>query len=223
MKSKTKKRKIRYDRILIFIIIIIIIISCFTYLTNLKISNIYISNNIFLTDQQIIEIADISDYPKTSKMLSSKIKNNLENSIYIKNATVKKRWLTQVYIDIEENRPLFYYESIKQTVLLDGRTIDDKYNVPTVINYVTDVYFNKLITEMAKLDLSVLIKIAEIEFKPNEVDDNRFLLTMTDGNYVYVNIETFNKLNKYLSIKESLPNKKGILYLDYGNNFEIIK
>ena len=45
---------------------------------------------------------------------------------------------------------------------------------------------------------------------------------MSDGNYVYVNIATFNKLNKYLTILQSLPDKNGILYLDYGNNFEII-
>lgn len=46
---------------------------------------------------------------------------------------------------------------------------------------------------------------------------------MTDGNYVYVDIDTFDKINKYLSILESLPDKNGILYLDYGNNFEIIE
>ena len=60
-------------------------------------------------------------------------------------------------------------------------------------------------------------------YDPNDVDDNRFLLTMSDGNYVYVNISTFYKLNKYVSIRESLPDKNGILYLDYGNNFEIIE
>lgn len=223
MKSKTKNRKIRYDRIFVFLMFVVLIVICFTYLANLKISNIYIFDNNYLNDQDIIEIADISDYPETMTMTTKKIKENLEKSIYIKNANVKKKWLTQVYIEVEENRPLFFYEPSGQTVLLDGRTINQKYNVPTVINYVTDVYYEKLINEISKIDISILIKIAEIEFKPNDVDDNRFLLTMTDGNFVYINIETFDKLNKYLSIKESLPNKKGILYLDYGNNFEILK
>ncbi len=225
MKSKTqkKKRKIRYDRIIIFLIIIIFIVSCFAYLFNLKISNIYILNNNFLTDQQIIEIAGISDYPSTMQNMSFKIKQKLEDNIYIKSVKVYKKNLTEVYIEVEENRPLFYYEYNKKTILLDGKETNDTFIVPTVINYITDSYYDDFINEMGKLDISILSRISEIQFYPNEVDDNRFLLTMNDGNFVYVNISTFDKLNKYITILESLPNKNGILYLDYGNNFEIIE
>lgn len=223
MKSKKKKRKIRYDRILIFLVIIIFIVISFTFLFNLKISNIYILNNSFLTDQEIIEMAGISDYPETLKNLSVQIEDRLKNNIYIKDVKVYKKGLTKVYIDVVENKPLFYYESSKKTILTDGRETDEKFVVPTVINYITDNYYEAFINEMANLDENILSRISEIQFSPNDVDDNRFLLTMTDGNYVYVNISTFNKLNKYISIIEELPNKNGILYLDYGNNFEIIE
>ena len=223
MKSKKKKRKIRYDRILIFLVIVIFIVISFTFLFNLKISNIYILNNSFLTDQEIIEMAGISDYPETLKNLSVQIEDRLKNNIYIKEAKVYKKGLTKVYIDVVENKPLFYYESSKKTILTDGRETDEKFVVPTVINYITDNYYDAFINEMANIDENILKRISEIQFSPNDVDDNRFLLTMTDGNYVYVNISTFNKLNKYISIIEELPNKKGILYLDYGNNFEIIE
>lgn len=223
MKSKKKKRKIRYDRILIFLVIVIFIVISFTFLFNLKISNIYILNNSFLTDQEIIEMAGISDYPETLKNLSVQIEDRLKNNIYIKDAKVYKKGLTKVYIDVVENKPLFYYESSKKTILTDGRETDEKFVVPTVINYITDNYNEAFINEMANLDENILKRISEIQFSPNDVDDNRFLLTMTDGNYVYVNISTFNKLNKYISIIEELPNKNGILYLDYGNNFEIIE
>ena len=223
MKSKKKKRKIRYDRILIFLVIVIFIVISFTFLFNLKISNIYILNNSFLTNQEIIEIAGISDYPETLKNLSVQIEDRLKNNIYIKDVKVYKKGLTKVYIDVVENRPLFYYESSKKTILTDGRETDEKFVVPTVINYITDNYYEAFINEMANLDENILKRISEIQFSPNDVDDNRFLLTMTDGNYVYVNISTFNKLNKYISIIEELPNKNGILYLDYGNNFEIIE
>lgn len=223
MKSKKKKRKIRYDRILIFLVIVIFIVISFTFLFNLKISNIYILNNSFLTDQEIIEMAGISDYPETLKNLSVQIEDRLKNNIYIKDVKVYKKGLTKVYIDVVENRPLFYYESSKKTILTDGRETDEKFVVPTVINYITDNYYDAFINEMANLDENILKRISEIQFSPNDVDDNRFLLTMTDGNYVYVNISTFNKLNKYISIIEELPNKNGILYLDYGNNFEIIE
>ena len=223
MKSKKKKRKIRYDRIFIFLVIIIFIVISFAFLFNLKISNIYILNNSFLTDQEIIEIAGISDYPETLKNLSVQIEDRLKNNIYIKDVKVYKKGLTKVYIDVVENKPLFYYESSKKTILMDGKETNEKFVVPTVINYITDNYYDAFINEMANLDENILKRISEIQFSPNDVDDNRFLLTMTDGNYVYVNISTFNKLNKYISIIEELPNKNGILYLDYGNNFEIIE
>ena len=222
MKNKTKKRKIRYDRIIIFLIILIIIFSFFSYFFNLKITNIYILNNNMLSDQEIIELAELSDYPGTFQNLSFQIENRIKNNIYVKDVNVKKKWFTQVYIDITENRPLFYYEYNKKTILSDKRETTDLHAVPTVINYITDSYYDKFIEEMNKLDESILSRISEIKFYPNEVDDNRFLLTMSDGNYVYVNISTFNKLNKYITILESLPKENGILYLDYGNNFEII-
>lgn len=222
MKNKTKKRKIRYDRIIIFLIILIIIFSFFSYFFNLKITNIYILNNNILSDQEIIEFAELSDYPSTFQNLSFQIENRIKNNIYVKDVNVTKKWFTQVYIDITENRPLFYYEYNKKTILSDKRETTDLHAVPTVINYITDSYYDKFIEEMNKLDESILSRISEIKFYPNEVDDNRFLLTMSDGNYVYVNISTFNKLNKYITILESLPKENGILYLDYGNNFEII-
>ena len=99
---KPKKRKIRYDRIILFLSIVFFIVICFTYFLNLKISNIYILNNNYLTDQEIIEIAQISDYPATLKNLSIQIKNRLEDNIYIKSAKVRKKGLTKVYIEIEE-------------------------------------------------------------------------------------------------------------------------
>lgn len=220
---KKKKRVIRFDRILIFFLILFIIISCVIFLFNLKITNIYVINNSYLSDQEIIEFADIDDYPSTIKNLTFQIQSRLEKHALIKSAKVRKKSFTKVYIEVEENRPLFYYNATNEFVLLNGTSIKDKFSVPTVVNYITDNYYKSFITEMGKLNIDILNKISEITFSPNDVDDNRFLLSMNDGNYVYVNISTFNKLNKYLEIMENLPKEKGILYLDYGNNFEIIK
>lgn len=40
---------------------------------NIKISNIYISGNNYLSDQEIIEIAKIENYPSTLKILVRKL------------------------------------------------------------------------------------------------------------------------------------------------------
>jgi len=45
---------------------------------------------------------------------------------------------------------------------------------------------------------------------------------MNDGNYVYLTLYSFSLANKYDEILPTLEDKKGILYLDSGNYFEII-
>ncbi len=221
--KKTKKRRIRFDRICICILFVLVLVYGLIALLNMKISNIYVINNTFLKDQYIIEAADIDNYPSTLLHPSFLIRSKLKKNIYINNAKVYKKGLTKVYIEVDENKPIFYYQSLEKTILSDGNKVDLTFAVPTVINYITDSYYDKFIVEMSKLDRNVLNMISEIKFVPNDVDDNRFLFTMTDGNFVYVNIMTFEKMNRYLSIKEGLPNKNGVLYLDYGNNFEILK
>ena len=45
---------------------------------------------------------------------------------------------------------------------------------------------------------------------------------MKDGNYVYITLTKIDEINKYLDVLSTLDNKKGILYLDSGNYFEIL-
>lgn len=221
--KKKKKVKIRFDRIFLFLFFLCLMGLAIYAVFQIRIKNIYIHNNTFLKDQEIIEQAGLQEYPSTFKNMSKTIEEKLKKNTYIMDAKVEKKGLSEVHITVLENRPLFYYQSTNKTVLYDGTSVEETYNTPTVLNYITDNYYNNFVKKMGSLDRDVLSRISEIRFSPNEVDDNRFLLSMSDGNYVYINIATFDKLNKYLTILESLPNEKGILYLDYGNNFEILK
>ncbi|MBE6144262.1 MAG: FtsQ-type POTRA domain-containing protein [Firmicutes bacterium] len=225
MKKRKKKKKVRikFRVVLFFLFILGFIGLCVGGVINIPISNIYIKGNIYLTDQEVIEIAKIENYPSTFKNFSSQLEKRLEKSIYIKEAIVKKKWFTQVYIDIIENKPLFFNQSINQTVLLNKKTIDKKYNVPTLINYIPDVIYDEFIEELSKIDDDVLTKVSEIKYDPDEVDDSRFLLTMSDSNYVYINLDKFKNLNNYNDIVKQFDNKKGILYLNSGGYFEIAK
>ena len=55
----------------------------------------------------------------------------------------------------------------------------------------------------------------------SSIDKERFLLHMNDKNDVYINLSRMEYLNKYDDLSKELSNKKGILYLDSGNHFEI--
>ena len=95
--------------------------------------------------------------------------------------------------------------------------------IPTLINYVPENIEASFIKEFNKIDSNVISMISEIEYSKNTYDDKRFLLYMNDGNEVYITISRVDLLNKYIDIVKKLNNKKGILYLDSGNYFEIKK
>ena len=220
--AKKKKRKIKYKTIFIFILIIYFVIFFACGFINLHITNIYIYDNEFYTDQEIIELASIENYPSTFKYNSLKIKNKLEKSTYIKKAKVYKRGLTSVHIHVEENVPLFYYTYEKKTILKDGTKVNKVFDVAEVINYVPKKKYIKLLTKLTMTPKDIRDRISEIKYDPNDVDNNRFLLTMSDGNYVYVTLNKFDNLASYVDMIKNFGNKKGILYLDSGEYFKVL-
>ena len=91
------------------------------------------------------------------------------------------------------------------------------------MNYVPDTKYSKFINGMKKIDNSILNKISDIEYQPNDFDKDRFLLYMNDGNMVYLTLTKFNMINHYIDVLTQLDNHKGVLYLDNGNHFKIME
>lgn len=218
-----KKRKILYGRIFLALFLLFVMIYLLILLIPQKIQTIHVSGNEFLTDQEVIEIAGLEDYPSTFTNYSYKIKKTLEDSDYIENASVSKNWFYEVNIKIEENRPLFFDTTKNKTVLESGDTTDRSFDVPVLINYTPDTIYEKLITKMNDLDTDIIRRISEIKYDPNDVDPNRFLFTMDDGNYVYLTANQLSSLNSYVTIVSQFEGKKGILYLDSGEYFQIME
>ena len=226
MAKKVKKKvKIRILPILIVIVIIGLIIGCGYLLTLIPIKNIYITGNNYLTDQELIELAKIDDYPSflTTTILS--MKKNLQKNPYIKKVTIKKKLLAEVHIEIEEQNLLFRKEENGNIVLESKEEVSDnnKYQLPILLNYIPDTKYDSFIKGMNQVTDDVKNQISEIRYYPNEQDEDRFLLYMNDGNYVYLTLTKFKQINYYEDVLEKLEGKKGILYLDSGNHFQIME
>ena len=222
-KRTKKKRKIKGKSIIILMLIIVLIGFIISYMYNLKISVITVKGNTLYSEWEIIKKAGLSNYPSSLDNLSSEIEKKLEKDPYIKEAHVHKSFLTDVSIEIKENLPLFYYVPIRKTVLADKTEVSADFPVPTVINYIPDKSYNKFLKSFQNMDYDIVKRISEIKYDPNDVDTERFLLTMNDGNYVYLTLRTFDKINNYLDIVKEFNNKKGILYLDSGEYFKILE
>ncbi len=222
-KKRVKKRRINKKRFLILFLIIFLILVLLFCLRQIKITNIKVSGNTLYSEWEITKKAGLEDYPSSLDNLSSTIEKRLEKDPYIKNAEVHKSLLTEVNIEITENLPLFYYVPIRKTVLADKTEVSDNFAVPTVINYIPDKSYDKFLKSFQNMDYEIVKRISEIKYDPNDVDTERFLLTMNDGNYVYLTLDTFDKINNYLDIVKEFNNKKGILYLDSGEYFQILE
>jgi len=158
----------------------------------------------------------------TFSNFSSTIEKRLTKNSFITDAKVSKKWFTTVTIEVKENLPLYYYVPNSKTVLSDKKEINENFSVPTVINYIPDKIYKNFIAEMNAIDYSILTRMSEIKYDPNDVDEERFLITMNDGNYVYLTLDKYSKIDKYLEIIKKFDNKKGILYLDSGEYFKIL-
>ncbi|MFV0250047.1 MAG: cell division protein FtsQ/DivIB [Bacilli bacterium] len=220
--KKVKTRKIHF-RFLFLVLIVLFLISFLIFkILQFPVKNIIVSGNKLLSDQNIIEIANIEYYPSIFSFTSNKLEKKLEKNKFIINATVKKKFFSQVFIEIEENTPLFYNSITSKTVLKDKTEIEEILKTPILVNYIPDTLYDKFINRMLEVELDILRRISEIKYDPNSVDDERFLLTMNDGNYAFLTLETWTSINNYIDIIKNFDTKKGILYLDSGDYFKIL-
>lgn len=207
---------------LLLVLLIMYVIGYFGYRVAIsRITNIYIKNNNILTDQEVIDASGLRNYPSFILTTNYSIKNKLLKNNLIKKVKVKKGLWGKVYIDIEEYKPLFIYED---KVILDNKNeVDLDISLPILVNKVDDDILDKLISKYESVNDEIKLMISEIRYDPNEIDKERFLFTMSDGNYVYITLYKLSSIDEYLKITSTLKDKKGILYLDSGNYFEVFK
>ena len=206
--------------VLVLLIMYIIAFLCYKVAIS-RITNIYIKNNNILTDQEVIDASGLRNYPSFILTTNYSIKNKLLKNDLVKKVKVKKGLWGKVYIDIEEYKPLFIYED---KVILDNKNeVDLDISLPILVNKVDDDILDKLISKYESINDEIKLMISEIKYDPNDIDKERFLFTMSDGNYVYITLYKLSSIDEYLKITSTLKDKKGILYLDSGNYFEVFK
>jgi len=221
MKVKVKKKKINLKRIIFTLFIFLAVFILGKNIVNLPIKNIYIVGNNIVSDNEVIDLAELDNYPSFIKSYFINYEKLLTKNEYIKDVEVTRNIFRKIFLNIEEKKPLFIYNN--QLVLSTGEIVNNKYNIdnlPYIKNDI-DTIHDKLVEKYLLLNSEVTFKISEIEYVPNDIDKERFLLTMTDTNYVYITLSKIEKLNKYNTIVSELGNKKGIVYLDSGDYVEI--
>lgn len=221
IKLKVKKRKIKVKRIIFcLIMLIVIILVCYVSL-KIPVKNIYVVGNNYVSDKEIITLSGLNDYSSFLRTSKRKITNKLKENIYIKNVKIEKKLPSKIFIYVEEKKIICIYDG--KILFEDGEVSNNSYDIldyPILVSNI-DTIKDRFISKFSLIDNDILLKISEIEYVPNDVDEERFALKMNDGNLVYVTLSKIEKMNKYSSIYSSLDGKKGIIYLDSGDYVEV--
>lgn len=221
MKTHKKRKKLKIKRLLLVLFVLFAIPFLCVKIASIPIKSIIIKNNEILTDYEIIKEARLEDYPSFVKSFTFTIKNRLMKNKYINDVKVRKGLFT-ITIDIKENKVLYIDSRTDEKVMINSKVKDNKkLCVPYLLNEVPSSKQEDFLNGMNKIDKDMLCLISEIKFDPNEIDKDRFFLYMNDGNIVYLTINKFEKINKYNKILENVGKQNGVLYLDYGDYFEV--
>ena len=221
--QKKVKRKFNFRKFLFFIIFLFLLYMGISYLISVKTKNIVILNNSYYSDDDIIYTAGIEDYPKFILLNKNKIKDKLLKLDLIEDVTINKRFGFILEITVKEKKILYYIRSTNLYKASDNKSyeLNNMIGIPTLINYIPENIEKNFVNKLSNVDSEILSMISEIEYSKTTYDDKRFLLYMNDGNMVYITVSKAELLNKYVEIIKKVDNKKGILYLDSGNYFEI--
>lgn len=220
-KKKKRRKRLKIKSVLIFLLFILVIIGFFFALSLIKVRTYFVYDNNYLKDDEILNILKL-DKNSSFITINTPFERSLaKKSKLIKDVKIKRTLDFEIKIYIKEYNVMFYDSINKKTILENNEEVDyiDN-NAPILINEISDkTIYEKLVKKMGKVNKNSLNMISEITYSPNGIDKERFLFSMNDGNYVYVTLTKISKINDYKSIIDSVENKKGILYLDYGNYF----
>ncbi len=195
---KKRREKINYKKLIIVFTIILFGALTFFLYRSLRVKTIYVIGNSYLSESEILEETNLLSYPYLYEVSESDIENKLINNELINDVKVSKSLSGKIEIIIDENKVLYqdvnnkYVLSNKKEISLDNPPL----GIPTLINECGDVK-DKFVNKILLIDKDIMKHISEIEYKPTDLDKERFMFYMTDGNYVYITLSKINLINSY--------------------------
>ena len=222
--KKVHKKKLKVKAFIVFVCIVFFIILGIYCLYDMPSRNISVASNDYLSTAYVLKEMKLTEgapFFRTTSLACRKLKSPL-----IKDCHVKHNSDLTLTIEIEENKPLLFYNKDNKLILADGEMvdIDNTFGVPTLINYVPTKTLNKFVDGLKDIKSDIIRSISEIEYSPSRngegdfIDSGRFMLSMNDGNTIYINIKHINVLNSYEKVYSSVKDRKGTYYFDCDFN-----
>lgn len=224
-KQKTNRRLISF--LSIFFLLILLVIYFQSPLS--KVSSITVEGNVHVDSEKIVEMSKITTSSGFWNINGKNVRASVEKHQQIKKATVDKKFPNHIVLVVEEYASVAYLEDkgVYRPILENGQVLKDRQvkspaDAPVLINWKHESDINEMMSELKKLNPSILNSISEIHHTPDKTDPWLVHLYMNDGFEVMASVRTFSKkMNTYSSIVSQLDeNSEGIIHLEVGSYFE---
>ena len=225
-KTKKKVRKLKIKRVILLVFLIALIVLLFKLALRINVSGVIVTGNEYVLENKIIRLAEITEKTSFLKLNEKEVCQKILKEPLISSCNITKKIDLNVIISVSENKPLFFYNETHKLILSNGLEYDavNSFGVPTLINCVPNKILLAFVGGLNNINSDIIRNISEIEYAPSVgsdgsyIDEERFMLSMKDGNIVYINIKNIDILNSYNKIYASNGDKKGYYNLDsnYG-------
>lgn len=230
LKRYRKKKLIRHLTILVGFFAVLILVTLYFLSPFSKVNEIYVSGNRQLTENEVRQVTGLDNTDFIVTVNNQKIKNKLEKQELIKKATVEKKGLQNLKINISEYQTVGYVEKkgMYYDILESGKILNDNAqkfpigNRALYVGFKNDETLHDMVEQINQLPEEVARAISEIHLEPKKSDAEHVMLYMNDGNQVSATIPTFaEKMSFYPSLVAQLQEgQKGVINLEVGSYFE---
>ena len=213
---KSKKEATAYEKskniwCVVAVFLSLVIIGLVYFLSN--VSNIYhitIEGNVYLKDEDILELSGISEESKFLLVSPATIKRRIKENNLIDECNVTKENDRLVRISVKEKKVVGYaLENGLYVLVMDNDerlalTGDNLYIVGKVplLEGFNEEELILIEKNLGDCEYDVIARISEIHKYPDLKFQNIELI-MEDGNYIFTSVYGFEILNKYYNIESS--------------------
>ncbi len=225
-KQKKTKKSGKKKFFLILLLIVIVLILLFS--SNLfHITEIHVTGNSRLSQEEIISLSNIKKYTNLFKLNKLQSIEKIKENAYIENVTIKRKLPNQIEIEIEERIPKYMLQIADSYVYINNQGYmlelsNEKLEIPILVGITTDLSNikpgNRInVEDLKKMDMVIKIfetansnEIGHLITKIDISDDKNYTLILeTEGKTVYLG--DCSELNtRILYIKSILEQEKGV-------------
>lgn len=225
LRERRRKRSNRKFAALLFVFVSLLFILLYSQSTYSEVRSIEVHGAELFDGESYKHASTLAIGDSMWSFDSAKIEQHLEALEWVKAATVDKKWLTSVEIEIEEYKEMGYLDqgSGYQVVLSNGVVLNQPITVvegPIFTNFEEEPKREALVEQLVNTDPEVQNLISQVILDTEQEQADYVTIYMNDGNEIKAILSTLaDKINYYPSVTAQLDDQKGIIDMEVGIYF----